>query len=45
MATVLNINRGHNEAPMSQCRKLYEYAYLVNAVRAESIEAFIKQAE
>lgn len=33
IATVLNINYGHNEALMKQCRKLYEYSYLVNQIR------------
>ena len=32
-ATVLNINYGHNEQLMHNCRKLYEYAYLVHNVR------------
>lgn len=32
-ATVLNINYGHNEELMKQCRKLYEYSYLVNQIR------------
>ena len=33
IATVLNINYGHNETLMKQCRKLYEYSYLVNQIR------------
>lgn len=33
-ATMLNINRGHNEELMKGCRKLYEYAYLVDMVRS-----------
>lgn len=32
-AEVYNINYGHNETLMRQCRKLYEYSYLVEAVR------------
>lgn len=34
IASVLNINRGHNQQIMKSCRKLYEYAYLVNEVRS-----------
>ncbi len=32
-AVVLNINYGHNQQILKSCRKLYEYAYLVNEVR------------
>lgn len=32
-ATILNINYGKNEELMKNCRKLYEYAYLVESVR------------
>lgn len=32
-ATVLNINYGRNQAVMEKCRKLYEYAYFVEAIR------------
>ena len=32
-AEVININWGHNKQLMKQCRKLYEYAYLVEQVR------------
>ena len=31
--TVLNINYGHNEKIMKGCRKLWEYAYLVEEIR------------
>ncbi len=34
VADVLNINHGHNQQIMKGCRKLYEYAYLVNEVRS-----------
>ena len=34
IAEVYNINWGHNQKLMEQCRKLYEYAYLVEMVRA-----------
>jgi hypothetical protein len=33
IATVININQGHNEKLMEQCRKLYEYAYLIAQIR------------
>lgn len=33
VATVLNVNRGHNKELMEKCRKLYEYAYLVGKIR------------
>lgn len=33
VATVININYGHNQTLMENCRELYEYAYLVEAVR------------
>ena len=33
VAQVLNVNYGHNRKLMEGCRKLYEYAYLVNAIR------------
>ena len=33
-ATMININFGHNEEMMKSCRKLYEYAFLINAVRS-----------
>jgi hypothetical protein len=33
IATVININQGHNKKLMEQCRKLYEYAYLVAQIR------------
>ena len=32
-ATVLNINYGHNRELMEACRKLYEYAWLVEKIR------------
>ena len=34
IAHVLNINAGHNGALMDGCRKLYEYSYLVAAIRS-----------
>ena len=48
-ATMLNINYGHNEAIMKKCRKLYEYAYLINSVRRQldtglKLEAAVDQA-
>ena len=48
-ATMLNINCGHNEELMKGCRKLYEYAYLVDRVRCclnqgLRLEAAINQA-
>lgn len=33
VATYLNINYGHNQEIMSQCRKLYEYSYLIEEIR------------
>lgn len=33
VATYLNVNYGYNQEIMSQCRKLYEYAYLIEAIR------------
>jgi hypothetical protein len=33
VATVLNINYGHNEPLMQSCRLLYEYSYLVGKIR------------
>lgn len=33
ITTVLNINYGHNIELMNQCRKLYEYSYLVCQIR------------
>lgn len=33
VATVLNINSGHNQELMDSCRLLYEYAYFVERVR------------
>ena len=33
VATLLNINYGHNETVMKNCRKLYEYSYLVAEIR------------
>lgn len=33
VATYLNINYGYNKEIMSQCRKLYEYAYLIEEIR------------
>jgi hypothetical protein len=33
VATVLNINYGHNEPLMQSCRLLYEYSYLVRKIR------------
>lgn len=33
MVTVLNINYGYNKKIMEGCRKLYEYAYLVEEIR------------
>ncbi len=32
-ATVLNINFGHNQKLMNDCRRLYEYSYLVSRIR------------
>ena len=34
VATVYNINYGHNSDLMEKCHKLYEYAYLINAIRS-----------
>ncbi len=49
VATVLNINYGHNTKLMSACRKLYEYSYLVKEIRIGqdlglTIEAAIARA-
>lgn len=48
-ATMININFGHNEEMMKSCRKLYEYAFLINAVRSRlneglHLEAAVDQA-
>lgn len=48
-ATMININYGHNEEMMKSCRKLYEYAFLINAVRSRlneglHLEAAVDQA-
>lgn len=46
VATVLNINAGHNPALMDSCRLLYEYAYFVERVRhyIENQEGDLKRA-
>ena len=46
---MININFGHNEEMMKSCRKLYEYAFLINAVRSRlneglHLEAAVDQA-
>ena len=33
VATYLNVNYGYNQEIMSQCQKLYEYAYLIEEIR------------
>lgn len=33
IATVININWGHNQELMAQCRRLYEYAFLIDQIR------------
>lgn len=33
VVTYLNVNYGHNQEIMSQCLKLYEYAYLIDQIR------------
>ena len=33
IATMININFGHNQSLMDACRELYEYAYLIEQVR------------
>ncbi len=38
VATMFNINYGHNEKLMRNCRKLYEYAYLINEIRRQLSE-------
>ncbi len=48
-ALFLNINFGYNQELMEKCRKLYEYSYLVNAIReyqqnGSTIESAISQA-
>lgn len=35
VATYLNINYGYNQEIMSQCRKLYEYSYLIEEIRKQ----------
>ena len=35
VVTYLNVNFGHNQEIMSQCRKLYEYAYLIEQIRKQ----------
>ena len=42
--TVLNINYGHNEKIMKGCRKLWEYAYLVEEIR-KGIKAGLRLEE
>ena len=49
VATVLNINHGHNMELMNQCRKLYEYSYLIQQIRkflaaGFTLETSIEQA-
>ena len=49
VATVLNINHGHNMVLMNQCRKLYEYSYLIQQIRkflaaGFTLETSIEQA-
>ena len=34
VVTYLNVNYGHNQEIMSRCRKLYEYSYLIDRIRA-----------
>ncbi len=41
IAEVYNINWGHNQKLMEQCRKLYEYAYLVEQARAHLAQGLV----
>ena len=48
-ALVLNINVGQNQNLMAECRKLYEYAFLIEAIRRSlskglTLEAAVNQA-
>ena len=38
VATLININFGHNQELMENCRDLYEYAYLVEEVRKGGLQ-------
>ena len=44
VATYLNINYGYNKEIMSQCRKLYEYAYLIEEIRKHLREGYRLEA-
>lgn len=43
-AQVLNINFGQNRELMEQCRKLYEYAYFIDAIRRRLGEGLTREA-
>jgi len=49
VVTYLNINYGHNQEIVAKCRKLYEYTYLIEQIRAgvragEPIETAVDEA-
>ena len=44
VATMLNVNYGHNEEIMRKCRKLYEYSYLIKEIRKNLQAGFILEA-
>lgn len=49
VVTYININYGHNEEIMRQCRKLYEYSFLIDQIRIQiangkQLETAVKHA-
>lgn len=44
VATVLNINYGHNRELMENCRKLYEYAYFIKEIREQLAQGMTRKA-
>ncbi len=44
VATVLNINYGHNQDILNACRKLYEYSYLIEEIRKELAQGYTLSA-
>ncbi len=44
VATVLNVNFGHNPDIMNACRKLYEYSFLIEEIRKELRQGYTLSA-
>ena len=43
IATVININMGHNKELLQQCRPLYEYSYFIDLIRNKEGEGYSYQ--